>query len=269
MTARYATLLLFLSACTSKSAGSSSLVTCNPFIGAERPIMLGTVLGAGRSASGEVYAADHVESGDRVFKSGDTRLIRRPLAGSGSGPDFYVFTVTDNDPPFTLQIDLGPNGPSAMGVFTGVLNAKTFQIGQQGEALELLPASALAQFTLQNLPPSVFLEYNAQTADGRFLVVVRPTDDWTYADFRLFFGPTDRVAERTVGSVTRALDGGSTIITFDVDGVSATASFPVISSGPMFEPGPASLTLGGSTQPLTRLPANASPLDHGYMCAQP
>ena len=54
------------------------------------------------------------------------------------------------------------------------------------------------------LSPVVFLEYNAQATDGRFLVVVRPKDEWTYEDFRVFFGPSDRVAQRHVAkSVTR------------------------------------------------------------------
>ena len=57
-----------------------------------------------------------------------------------------------------------------MGILPGALDTKTFTIGQQGEALELVPASALTAFTLQNLSPVVFLEYNAQTptaASGR------------------------------------------------------------------------------------------------------
>jgi hypothetical protein len=259
-------------ACASKPTASSSegaLVACNPFEGIEQPITLGAVLGVGRSAAGEVYAADHVDRGDRVFKSADTRLIRRRVAGSGSGPDVYDFTVTDNDPPFTLQIDVGPSGPTAMGVVTGVLNAKTFTIGEQGETLELLPASALAAFTLQNLPPGVFLEYSAETADSRFLVVVRPTDDWSFDDFRVFFGPTDRVAQRHVEKVLRALDGGSTTVSFDLDGASATASFPVVSDGQGIAPGPATLAIGTDTQALTRLPTNVMPLDHAYLCSQP
>jgi hypothetical protein len=62
-------------------------------------------------------------------------------------------------------------------------------------------------------------------ADGNVMVVTRPRDDWSYADFRLFLGPMGAVAERRVGNVTGARDGGSTTITFDLDGTSAVARF--------------------------------------------
>jgi hypothetical protein len=264
-------LALFLAACGSTSStasGDGPLVACNPFSGYEKPITLGTVLGAGRSAAGDIYVADHVDTGDRLFKSHDTRLIRQRLAGTGGGSGVYVFTVTEAEPPYELQIETGPSGPAAMGLLTSTIDGKAFEIGQTGETLELVSASALASFTLQNFPPEVFLEYNAKTADDRFLVVVRPKDEWTYEDFRVFFGPTGAVAQRRVASVSRARDGGSTTISFEVAGTAATASFPVTFNGQTFEPGPATLTVGSDSQSLTRLPTDTTPLDHAYLCMQ-
>ena len=104
-------------------------------------------------------------------------------------------------------------------------------------------------------------------ADGNFMVVTRPSVDWTFEDFRLFFGPTGAVSEQTVTEVTRYQDGGSTLIAFNLDGRPATASFPVVFADGGFAPGPATLTVDSYVFPLIR--QGVPPADARYICLIP
>ncbi len=248
-------------------AGSGVRTACDPFAARPLPIVLGTVIAVGESSAGLIYAVDQVDTGQRVFVSDASgTLVRQRIAGSGTGPDFYVFDISDHDPAFVLQIDIPAGGTMRMGVFNGTLtDSKTFVIGQQGEELTVLPAGAVASTPVRNLPGDVVVEYAASLADGDVMVVTRPRDDWSYTDFRLFLGPMGAVAERKVESVARAKDGGSTTITFDLDGSSAVASFPVVFADGGFAPGPATLTVGGTTTSLTR--QGAQPAGATYLCS--
>jgi hypothetical protein len=89
----------------------------------------------------------------------------------------------------------------------------------------------------------VFVEYAAEIPDGRRLVVTRPQDDWGYDDFRLFLGPPERVEERKVNSVQRARDGGTTTISFQIEGAAAEAFIPA----PQNVNEPATLKYAGQT----------------------
>jgi hypothetical protein len=231
---------------------------CDPLAPVPKPITLGTVLGAGRSAGGTVYVADQVGSDYRVFVSdANGTLVRQHVSGSGTTSSTsginYVISVSDPAAPFVLQIDAPKPGDMRMGVLSGTLtDRKGFVIGQEGEELTVLPASAIASMPLRNLPGTIVAEYIATLPDGQLMLVTRPADNWDFTDFRLFLGPTDAVAERAVSTVTRFRDGGSTQILFDLGGVQATASFPVMLVDGSFAPGPATLTVGGTTTPLTR-----------------
>jgi hypothetical protein len=70
-----------------------------------------------------------------------------------------------------------------------------------------------------------------------------PEDDWDYEDFRLFLGPPERVEERKVTSVQRARDGGTTKISFQIEGAAAEAFI----STPQNVNEPATLKHGGQT----------------------
>ena len=244
--------------------------TCDPLAPAPKPIALATILGVGRSADGTVYVVDDNNGSQRAFVS-DTggTLVRQPVAGGGSTSDSsgieYIIMVTDVASPFVLEVDVAKSGAVRMGVLQGILtDRKSFVIGQEGEELTVLPSSAIAAMPLRNLPGTVFPEYVVSLPDGQVMLVTRPTDDWTYADFRLFLGPTTAVVERAVASVTRYKDGGTTDIVFDLDGAQADAYFPVVSADAGFAQGPATLTIGSAVTPLTRdstLPAAAT-----YLC---
>jgi hypothetical protein len=166
-----------------------------------------------------------------------------------------------------LKLETDASGPTAMGVLQDPSpDIKTFTIGQQGSVLTLVPASQIANLLVANIPARTFIEYNATLSDGRALLVVRPSDDWTYQDFRVFFGATDHMAERPVGQVVRYTDGGSTTINFTIDGVAAVASFPVQLSPGGLVKGPATLTIGATQFPLTLAPTDSPPAGESYFC---
>jgi len=247
--------------------GADVRAACDPFAARPLPIALGTVIAVGQSSAGLFYAVDQFDSSQRVFVSDASgTLVRQRIAGSGTGPDFYVFDISDHDPAFVLQIDISASGTMRMGVFNGTLtDRKTFVIGEQGEELTVLPVGAVAGMPVHNLSGDVVVEYAAALADGDVMVVTRPRDDWSYEDFRLFLGPMGAVAERSVGNVVRGKDGGSTTITFDLDGSSAVASFPVVFADGGSAPGLATLTVGGTTTSLTR--QGAQPAGATYLCS--
>jgi hypothetical protein len=275
-----ATALFLVAACKSDfPAGSyddggppmgSSLVSCDPFQPTTKPIALTTVLGAGRDTDGTLYVVDQPQFGsERVFVSSAGTLQRQRSGGastesSGNGVISYTFSISDHVPPFMLKLETNAAGPTAMGVLQGdTTNIKTFTIGQQGSVLTLVPTSQIAGLPVANIPAQTFIEYNATLADGRALLVVRPLDDWTFQDFRVFFGAADRMIERTVGQVTRLRDGGSTTINFTIDGVAAVASFPVSLSGVAPPP---TLTIGTTQFPLTLGPISSPPARYSYSC---
>src|ERR1039458_2164202 len=97
-------------------ASSGVVAGCDPFAPKPLPIALGTVIAVGQSLAGVIYAVDQVDSSQRVFVSDASgTLVRQRIAGSGSGPDFYVFDVSDHDPAFVLQIDTPAGATLRMG----------------------------------------------------------------------------------------------------------------------------------------------------------
>jgi hypothetical protein len=107
------------------------------------------------------------------------------------------------------------------------------------------------------------LEYVAKLEDERLLVVIRPSEDWDYDDFRLFLGSQERLEERSVYEVTRHKDGGTTTVEFDFDGTRTEAFFPAPSS----TADTAHLTRAGERSELTQLEAVTESLgDAEFMC---
>jgi Galactose oxidase, central domain/Kelch motif len=246
-----------------------SLVSCDPFQPATKPITLTTVLGAGQDTDGTLYVVDQPQAGsERVFVSSGGTLQRQRIAGSGTessgnGVMSYTFSISDHVPAFMLKLETNSSSPTAMGVLQGDLSGKTFTIGQQGSVLTLVSTSQVAVLPVANIPAQTFIEYSATIPDGRALLVVRPRDDWTYQDFRVFFGTTDHMAERPVDQVVRYHDGGSTTINFTIDGVTAVASIPVSLTGPTTPP---TLTIGATSFPLALGPTDSPPVGFTYFC---
>jgi hypothetical protein len=155
-----------------------------------------------------------------------------------------------------------------MGVVTGPLSTKTFTIGEQGEELSLLTASDAKALPIHDYPAEILVEYSATLDDGRLLVVLRPRDFQDYLELRVFFGPLDHLDERHVSNATRAHDGGSTNIDFEIAGEPAHAAFPVELTGDVFTPGAPSLTIGDQGVALSLEAPPVSPAGAAYYCAQ-
>jgi hypothetical protein len=234
-------------------AGNTGPSACDPL--APAPISLGTVFAVGKNSTGTIYAVDQVSNqvgtNRRVFVSDASgSLVRQRVNGEGSSSDSYDFNVSEPTP-FVLQIDMPTGASVRMGVVQGTLkDRKDFVIGTDGEELTVLPNSTIASMPLRNLPGEV--EDVATLPDGSIMLITFPHDDyWFYTDWRLFLGPTNAVAERTVVSVVRAGDGSPTIL-FDMDGTQASASFPVIYvDAAVSIRGPGTLTIADVTTSLT------------------
>jgi hypothetical protein len=252
-------LLALSTACSAEDTAatddiSTSLSSCSPLEASTAEIELAEVLGTGVDANGTIYVIDQRGSDLRGFVSEDGELYRQRVTGTGQSNvdgDMTLLTLGEMDPPLTLELLIATDGAARMGVFTGVPATKTFIIGEQGEELTMLtPADAL-KLPLHDYPAEVIVEYAADVADGRLLVVLRPRDFGDYLEFRVFFGPAEHLDERTLLEISRGRDGGSTTLAFDVEGQRATASFPVEFVNDEFTPGPPTLAIDDAEVDIT------------------
>ncbi|MGC4119922.1 MAG: hypothetical protein QM765_36160 [Myxococcales bacterium] len=252
--------LLMLAACGEATATK----TCSPLTAKEEPISLTALVAAGRHTDGTVYAVDEPSKGSyRAFVSAGGELLRRRVAGAGSESSAGLVAITlivQEPTAFALKVERPTSGSKRMGVLRGALDDKTFTIGERGDVLTVEDA-AVEGLAVRNLPGGPAVEYEASTADGRRLVVIRPTDDWTYEDFRLFLGTADRMEERAIKSTVRYSDGGTTEISFVLDGSIAVAHFP----SPLREGDTAYLKAGTDRQALT-LTVDWTAQSQSYLC---
>jgi hypothetical protein len=234
---------------------STGSVSCDPFQPTTKPITLTNVIGVGQDTDGTLYVVDQPQpGGERVFVSSGATLQRQRIAGSGIDGYSYTFSISDHIQPFTLRLDTNTAGPTAMGVLLGTTDGKTFTIGQQGNVLTLVSASQIAAMPVANLPAETIVECDATIPDGRVLLVVRPRDDWTLEDLRVFFGTQGDLIERPVDHVDRLMGGDGTFVYFTIDGVAASATYPL------------TLTIGTTSFPLTLVLTDSPPAGESYFC---
>lgn len=261
-------LLAIATACG--AAAEAELSACQPLEASAADISLGQLVGAGRDAHGVVYVIDEAAGELRAFISNDGVLVQQRISGTGQGNADGAFTLVsldELDPSVTLQVTVDASGGKRMGVVTGPLEGKTFVIGQQGEELSLLTADAVQVLPLASYEPEILVEYAAEVEDGRALIVLRPRDFQDYSQFRVFLGPAERLDERAVSKVTRARDGGSTTLEFDVDGEQAHAEFPVEFVEEQFTPGAPSLRIGERELDIALTTPTSSPVGASYYCS--
>jgi hypothetical protein len=239
---------------------------CSPLAGEDVPIALQNVVSAGRDTDGTIYVLDKGTPDFRAFVLEGGVLQRKKVDGSGTmGNTTIVATVSDANAPFTLKVEKANGAVTRMGIHRGTLDAKDFDIAAEGELLALLQPSDYTSLAVRNVTPNVVVEYDATTPDGHRMVVLRPDLDWSYEDFRVFYGTPDAMIERPVRDVARMRDGGSTTIDFTVDGATCEARFP----SALGQTGAAAkLTIGGAEQELTVRTADEGPLGAGlsYLC---
>jgi hypothetical protein len=272
-----AVLLALSAACSAEDVSgtddiSTSLASCSPLEASTAEIELAEVLGAGIGIGRKVYVIDRNGDELRGFVSEDGELYRQHVTGSGqdnTNGDLTLITLGEMDPPLSLEVVVAADGVARMGVFSGVLAAKTFTIGNEGEELTMLASGDVLGLPLHDYPAETIVEYVADVADGRLLVVLRPRDFTDYDEFRVFFGTPDHLDERRLLEISRARDGGSTTLDFDVDGERASASFPVEFVDEQFTPGAPSLTIADAELDVTLGSAERSLEGASYYCSKP
>jgi hypothetical protein len=222
-----------------------SMKSCDPLAGAPAPIALTNFVAAGKHPDGTTYVIDRA-SDYRAFESEGGALQRRVVVGSGSegSTDGFVAISVNEPSPFSLKVELAGGVPQRMGIVRGTITGKTFEIGAQGDVLALLPRTAIDALPLKNLPGNAIVESAWTLAGDKRFYVVRPEQDWTYADFRVFFGVSTRMVERPVIDVSR---GSATYLRFMLDGREVVAYL-----GSSLASDPSSrLTIDGTAYALT------------------
>jgi hypothetical protein len=74
---------LFVAALLTAACGSDGPAPCDPLAGAESPITLATLIGAGTHKDATTYLLDKAGSDYRVFVGSGLELRRKRVAGSG------------------------------------------------------------------------------------------------------------------------------------------------------------------------------------------
>lgn len=256
------------------TSDSSTSDSCDPLAAHELPVKLGTILGVGQDADGVTYLADELTSPstlDRVFVSQGKSLFRRRITGSGSsGTSDFTFSFEDDAGMRALIIHRENGKATEMALGPG---GKGF-IGSPGTTpLTVVDDGVVSDFTLRNLPGEVTIEYVADVDDGRVMVVTHPRDDYTYDDFRMFYGQPPNLPERHVVNTIRSRSGGTTMI-FEVGGATFTASFVFALPTPSPDggigaghPDPGTLDAAGKTQTFTlRWPTPTALTDLSFTC---
>jgi hypothetical protein len=214
--------------CPADQAHDGQLSACDPVAAQAVPIALGDVVAAGKDADDTLYVAarDPASSEDRVFVSSGDTLYRKRVTGSGSG-GASDFTWSFEDGATTRRLVAHKQGDRVTDIALASPDQKTFfaQLDATAEILAPIDPSTLSSFKVRNLPGEITLEYVADVQDGSRIVVTRPRDDWSYDDFRVFYGRGDQLIERVVKQVGR---GSFTIIEFVVDGADFKATFTSI-----------------------------------------
>jgi hypothetical protein len=249
--------------------GEDEPESCEPLETTEVPIKLGHVTAVGKAEDGTLFVVDDNPENaaeHRLFVSDGLTLVRREVSGTGEsnedGAQRLSLSVV-GEKPFTLFLEIRGT-PTRMLVVTGPLKDKNLDISaQKGDELEVVDASVISGLRARNLPGDVLVEYSAKVESERRLIVTRPDHDWTYEDFRVFFGESDRVEEQKVLSVMRARDGGSTWVRFTVGAEEAEAFFPTRLQVPGREAPmePNTLKIGGESLEIELLPMDEQEVD--------
>jgi hypothetical protein len=84
------------------------------------------------------------------------------------------------------------------GIALAAAGERTFFDELDATAHQLTPvdSASLAHFAVRNLAGDVEVEFVADVQNGARIVVTRPKDDWTYDDFRVFYGMNGQLIER-------------------------------------------------------------------------
>lgn len=213
-----------------RPAQASGLTSCEPLAAQAQAITLGGVIAAGRAADGTLYVADELGTADpRVFVERDGVLVRRRVLGSGtiSEAQRALAGWSFDDARGARQLMVHTRDGKVEGMALADGNEKpSFALFEHAEKLTVVDADAARALPLRDLSGEVVVEYFADVEDGTQLLVIRPRDDSHYEDFRLFWGRDGEFVEREVERTVRYKDGGTTKMSFRVEGDTYEAYFP-------------------------------------------
>jgi hypothetical protein len=222
------------------------------------PIELATVLAAGRDSAGAVYVVDETDEGMelRAFSGSEMILTQNMVSGSFgmNGGNFESFGVTVDVLPrsYLLLVEIEGDEVRMGRTFNTDGRLPAIADLSPSELLEIIDPEALEGAEVRGAAGEVEIEYYASAPSGELFLVIKPPNSEGYDDFRLFYGQQDALRERELISVTRARDGGSTHLIFELDGREADAFFPVdIESGQVL-PGELSVEQDEEVVPLER-----------------
>ena len=179
-------------------SGSTHLESCDPLAPNELPIKLQTIIAAGKDESGTIYVADRTsESEERIFVSRDNTLYRKRVSGSGSNGTSDFTWVFDNDGK-AERLVVRKQADEVTGIALAPADQRKFfdQLDDSAQKLTPVDPASLTGFAVRNLAGDVVVEFVADADNDARLVVMRPKDDWSYEDFRLFYGTNGHLAER-------------------------------------------------------------------------
>jgi hypothetical protein len=108
------------------------------------------------------------------------------------------------------------------------------------------------------------IQYYAEDGDLRRVLVARRADA-ELLEFRVFYGVPEGMRERQVENATRSLDGGTTTVVFDVDGVDAVLTYPSPLSAGQVAP---TLNVSGETHQLTELEDAGASGELEFVCLE-
>jgi hypothetical protein len=235
---------------------------CDPLAAQTRPIELGTIIAAGKDERGTLYVVDHAASAsdERVFVSNGDTLYRKRQSGAGSTGSSDFFWQFDDDG--TLErLVVQKQGDEVTGMALAPADERTFfaQLDDRAQKLTPVDAASTRGIDVRNLPGDVVVEFVADAADGSRIVVTRPMDDWTYDDFRVFYGTNGRLFERAT-----SFSGALSYRAFDfiVDG----ATWRVVFASSLSAVAESAIDTGTASLPLTLVdPPVVSP-DDSFEC---
>jgi hypothetical protein len=212
------------------AAASGALSACDPLAADTQPAELGHVFAVGEAPDGTLYVVSGVASPsnvDRVFVSEGGALQRRRVSGTGDrgglSGDMDI-TASYEDGATASRLVVKQRANVVVGIALVHDQGRSFfdELPSNALQLKILDASKIRSLPLKNLPAEVQIEFVASAADGSQLVLTRPRDDWSYEDFRLYFGRDDKLIERKIVNASR---GSNTYLTFLVDGAQYDAVF--------------------------------------------
>lgn len=227
------------------------------------PLTLGTVLAAGRSTDGTLYVASGEASLgiQRVFVSEAGALQRRDVRGSGTqggsgGDGDYTASFEDGGAQSRVVIKRRANAVVGIALVHDADRSFFDALSSQAERLAIVDASEVQRMPVRNIPGMVTVEVVADAPDGSQLVLTRPTVDWSYDDFRIYYGKDGKLIERKIKNASR---GSSTYVTFEVDGEDYDALF----ASAYFAPDSSSSLRGGGRELLLTLQSGTPHLPEG------